>query len=286
MDLKKINLKQIRDFSRTSPIYFSLGFTLLAILVHEALATLLALLPYSTWMELLHEFIFILWPLALVLIFGFGFIFRQRGLRATIGAGLPSCLLFGMVLLGEMGTMASDPATEWKSTLEIVLGIVMLIGVGFREEILYRGVVTSAIARKYGRTTKGLWITVLSAGAMFGAIHLANAFNNISFSGALAQALGSVGSGIFFCAVYLRGGSIWGMALLHALMDAAGAAGVLFTNNAGDLSSLISGYGFGLQEAIYIVIDLLVAAFLLRKSKRQKIFDRLEKLNASEAANA
>jgi membrane protease YdiL (CAAX protease family) len=237
-------------------------------------------------MELLHELIFILWPLALVLIFGFGFIFRQRGLRATIGAGLPSFLLFGMVLLGEMGTMASDPATEWKSTLEIVLGIVMLIGVGFREEVLYRGVVTNAIARKYANSTKGLWITVLSAGAMFGAIHLANAFNNISFSGALAQALGSVGSGIFFCAVYLRGGSIWGMALLHALMDASGAAGVLFTNNAGDLSSLISGYGFGLQEAIYIVIDLLVAAFLLRKSKRQKIYDRFQQLNSLEEANS
>jgi hypothetical protein len=121
---------------------------------------------------------------------------------------------------------------------------------------------------------------------MFGAIHLANAFNNISFSGALAQALGSVGSGIFFCAVYLRGGSIWGMALLHALMDASGAAGVLFTNNAGDLSSLISGYGFGLQEAIYIVIDLLVAAFLLRKSKRQKIYDRFQQLNSLEEANS
>ena len=182
--------------------------------------------------------------------------------------------------------MVSDPATQWKSGPEILLGIVMLIGVGFREEILYRGVVTNAIARKYGRTTKGLWITVFSAGAMFGAIHLANAFNNVSFAGALAQTLSAFGSGIFFCAVYLRSGSIWGMILLHSLMDAAGAAGVLFTNSAGDLSSLISGYGFGLQEVIYIVIDLLVTAFLLRKSKRQKIYDRFQQLNSLEEANS
>jgi hypothetical protein len=36
MDLKKINMEKIRDFSRTSPIYFSLGFTLLAVLMNEA----------------------------------------------------------------------------------------------------------------------------------------------------------------------------------------------------------------------------------------------------------
>ena len=286
MDLKNINMGTIRDFSRKSPIYFSLGFTLLAILMHEALATLRSLLPDSVWLDILHEFVFIIWPLALVVIFGFGFIFRQRGIRAIVGAALPSFLLFGAILFGEMLTAFSDPATEWKSGLEIVLGIVMLIGVGFREEVLFRGVVTNAIARKYGSTTKGLWITVLSAGAIFGSIHLANAFNNVSFAGALAQTLGAFGSGVFLCAVYLRGGSIWGMALLHTLMDAAGAAGVLFTNNAGDLSSLISGYGFGLQEVIYIVIDLLVTAFLLRKSKRQKIFDRIQKLNSSEAANS
>ena len=283
MDLKKINMGTIRDFSRKSPIYFSLGFTLLAILVHEALATLRSLLPDSVWLDILHEVVFIIWPLALVVIFGFSCIFRRRGIRATIGAALPSFLLFGVILIGEMGTMVSDPATEWKSGPEILLGIIMLIGVGFREEVLYRGVVTNAIARKYGNTTKGLWITVLSAGAMFGAIHLANAFNNVSFAGALAQTLSAFGSGIFFCAVYLRSGSIWGMILLHSLMDAAGAAGVLFTNSAGDLSSLISGYGFGLQEVIYIVIDLLVTAFLLRKSKRQKIFDRIEKMNSELA---
>ena len=88
MDLKKINLKQIRDFSRTSPIYFSLGFTLLAILVNEIFSRLLRLLPDSVWMDILNELVFIIWPVALVLFFGFGFIFRQRGIRATVGAAL------------------------------------------------------------------------------------------------------------------------------------------------------------------------------------------------------
>jgi hypothetical protein len=72
------------------------------------------------------------------------------------------------------------------------------------------------------------------------------------------------------------------MACLHSLLNAAGAAEVLFTNGAGNLSSVING--LGLQEIIYIGFDLLVAAFLMRKSKRQKIFDRIQQMNSSEMA--
>lgn len=43
MDLKKINLKQIRDFSRTSPIYFSLGFTLLVALLNQVFSNVFLL---------------------------------------------------------------------------------------------------------------------------------------------------------------------------------------------------------------------------------------------------
>ena len=43
MDLKKIKLKQIRDFSRTSPIYFSLGFTLLVALLNQVFSNVFLL---------------------------------------------------------------------------------------------------------------------------------------------------------------------------------------------------------------------------------------------------
>lgn len=281
MDLKKINMGKIRDFLRTSPILFSLGFTLLAILVHEAFSNFFYyLLPDTVGMNIVSELMFIIWPLALVMLFGFSFIFRRRGIRAALGAALPKVLLFGTVLFGDMLSLLTNPATDWKSGPEIFLGVLMLIGVGFREEILYRGVITNAIARKYGGSKKGLWITALSAGAMFGAMHIANVFHNVSFEGALLQALSAFGSGVYYCAVYLRSGSIWGVAFLHSLVDAAGAAEVLLANGLGDLTSVIEGTG--LQAVIYIGFDLLLAAFLLRKSKRQKIFDRIQQLKSSE----
>lgn len=288
MDLKNVNVKKIREFSRYSPILFSLGFTLLAVLVHEAFSELSYLLfPHNTWGAILGEVLCIIWPVTLVVIFGFGFIFRQRGIRATIGAALPVFLLYGISVVAQLVTMADNPAASWKSGLEIFRGILLLLGVGFREEILYRGVIANAIARKYAVGTKGLWITVLSAGAMFGAMHLANMFHNVSFAGALTQAISTMASGVLYCAIYLRGGSIWGVALLHSMADTPGFAKILFANTAENLSAvgMISGYRPDLTQIVYFVGELLMAAYLLRKSKRQNIFDRIQQLKSSERAD-
>ena len=287
MDLKKINLRKIRDFSRTSPIYFSLGFTLLAILVHETFSGLFRLLPDNVWMDILNELVFIIWPVALVLIFGFGFIFRRRGIRATVGAALPMFLGLGFMLVWQLVFMIRDPATEWKTPLEIFTKLLILLGVGFREEILYRGVVANAVARKYGSTTKGLWITAFISGVTFASIHLTNVFHGVSLTGTLMQTFSAIFGGVFFCAIYLRGGSIWAIALLHSLNDLFPVITSTFTNAEKNLSEVqvISNYRPGLIQIIFLAGYLLVAAFLLRKSKRQKIFDRIQKLNSSEEAN-
>lgn len=282
MDLKKINLKQIRDFSRTSPIYFSLGFTLLVTLLNQVFSNLFYLLPQNIGMDIVYEVVCILWPVALVVIFGYSFSFRQRGLLATFGASWFLFVFYGILLISQVGMKNINPDTPWKSDLELFYGILLLIGIGIREEILFRGVITNAIALKYANSTKGLWITVLSAGAMFGAIHLSNIFSGASFAGALAQAIGCFGGGALMCAIYLRGGSIWVVALLHSLRDAPGLVDTLFISapESQSVTEIISGYN--LTVIPLVAIELLLAAFLLRKSKRQKIFDRIQQLKASE----
>ena len=288
MELKNINKEKISDFIRTSPILFSMAFTLLAVLVTAAFSHLNSLLlPQNTWGGILEEVVSILWPVALAVIFGFGFIFRQRGVRATFGAALFIFLFYGFLLFFQVEAKISNPATEWKSELEIFQGILLLLGIGIREEVLYRGVITNAIARKYGSTTKGLWITALSSGAMFGAMHLSNVFYGVSFAGALTQAIGCIAGGVLYCAIYLRGGSLWVVALVHSLKDTPALLEMYFTNFAksatGAEVDMMSSYRPSLTMVIFFVVELLLAAFLLRKSKRQKIFDRIEKMNSELA---
>ena len=288
MELKNISKEKIRDFIRTSPILFSLGFTLLALLVTAAFAYLNSLLlPQNTWGGILDEVLHILWTMALAAIFGFGFIFRQRGIRATFGAAWLIFLFYGFLVISWIGMKIDNPATPWKSELEIFQGILALLGIGIREEVLYRGVITNAIARKYGSTTKGLWITALSTGAMFGAVHLTNVLHGVSFAGALTQAIGCIAGGVLFSAIYLRGGSIWVVALLHSLEDTPALLEMYFTNVAKNATAaqvaMMSSYRPDLTNVIVFVVQVLLAAFLLRKSKRQKIFDRIEKMNSELA---
>lgn len=273
-------MKKIRDFSKHSPIWFSVAFTLLVILVNETFANIFHLFPASLIKDYVHELLFIAWPVAMVMLFGFGFIFRQKGFRETRAVARPMILLYFITMLGQIANMVLNPDTQWKSSLEIVLGVIMLLGVGFREEILFRGVIANAIGRKYANSTKGIWITVISSGVIFGALHMANMFHGVSFQSALIQSIDAIGGGMYCCAVYLRGGSIWVVALMHTLLDAAGGVTFLFAN-AGNLIDAINGTS---MDVLYLLpLDLLLTAFLLRKSKRQRIMDRMQQLSQEHA---
>ena len=273
-------MQKIRDFSRRSPVWFGAGFTLLVILVHELVSQIFYLLPSSTTADILLEVAFLIWPTVLVVLFGFGYIYRKKGFWSAMGAGMFKIAPFFLTVIFKLIEMLLDPATPWKSGAEIVLGVLMLIAVGYREEVFYRGVITNAIARKYADSARGIWITVLSSSALFGAMHMGNVLHGASFQSALIQSFSAIGTGAFFCAVYLRSGSIWGVAWLHTLVNAAGAFEALFTNSGGDLADVVNSLsGYGLVETIITVFDFIIVAFLLRKSKRQRILDRIQKLN-------
>lgn len=276
----QLTMQKIQDFSRRSPVWFGAGFTVLAILVHEFFAGFFYLFPSSTAMSIISEVAFIIWPTVLALLFGFGYIYRKKGFWSAMATGMFKMAPFFLILVSRLAQKLLDPATPWKSGMEIVLGVLMLLGVGYREEVLYRGVITNAIARKYADSTKGIWITVLSSSALFGAMHMGNILHGASFQSALIQSFSAIGTGAFFCTVYLRSGSIWGAAWLHTLINAAAAFEALFTNSGGDLVDVVNGLeGLSLLQLIIAVFDFMIVAFLLRKSKRQKILERIQKLN-------
>ena len=269
-------MEKIRDFSRRSPVWLSVALTLLVILIHEVLSRIHASLPDSIGIDIAYQLLFMAWPVALVVLFGFSFIFRQRGLRATMRAGMPLLLMYTVTFVFLIFSRKADPTVDWKSPAEMVLGVIMLIGVGFREEVIFRGIACNAIARKYAHSVKGIWLTAFASGAVFGALHMGNLLNGVTLQGALSQTLGAFGTGVLFCAIYLQGGSIWVMALIHSLMNAAGTVDALFIN-AESISSVINDMD-GITQFIYLIPNFLMAAYLLRKSKRQKILDRMQKL--------
>jgi membrane protease YdiL (CAAX protease family) len=160
-----------------------------------------------------------------------------------------------------------------------------MIGVGIREEVIFRGIIVNSLAMKYATDKKGLWFTVVVSSLLFGCVHLSNIFVGVELTGLIAQIIGSAAIGLFHAAVYLRGGNIWVPIIIHALQDAAVMFVPLFTvttvTDVDAMSNTNVGTGF-----ILIGICVALSMFLLRKSKRPAVFARLEQLRTQYGQSA
>jgi membrane protease YdiL (CAAX protease family) len=175
----------------------------------------------------------------------------------------------------------SEENTKWQTWDKITIGLLSIIGIGIREEILFRGIIGNALAFKYAKSVKGLWITVLVSSLVFGFVHMFNMFAGATFSGALIQSLGAFGIGMVSMAIYLRGGNIWLLVLAHAVVDFVGLFKSAFVNTgAGEVDQINNLAVNG--PIIVIPLGFVVTFFLFRKSKRQEVFDRMDALCAEK----
>lgn len=268
-------MNKLKELSLGSPVLFAAVFTLAVVAVNELLSLIYSLVPESIAFSLIFEGICIFWPVALVLALGYGFVFRQKGFFTGIRVGLPFYLFNILIILVRIQEISHSSELSWKTPMGIAVGIVMLIGVGIREEVLFRGILINAVGRKYATREKGLCPTVLISSAFFGILHMANMFHGVGFANALIQSIAAFATGTFFCALYLRCGSIWTVALLHSLFNTPGTLDVLMADG-GNLAYVINELNLAALVAVPLWLGL--TALLLRKSKRQKVLDRLEKL--------
>lgn len=268
-------MKKLRTYPHRFPVLFSLMVTLAILGISEIIGRLYLMTPDILVFDLLYELVSLLWPVGLALLFGFGFALKEKGFGKTLKAGLGFFLFYCFGVVVMFLNYAMTPDCQWKALPEILLGILMLVGIGVREEVLFRGIVGNTLALKFARDGKGIWKTLLISGLLFGGIHMFNVLAGVDFMGALAQSCGAVSVGILFMAIYLRGGSLWFMMLLHALVDAAALFESSFVEGTVTDIEQLSNTSF-LGVLVMAPVYLLAAAFLLRKSKRPQILERLQ----------
>ena len=107
---------------------------------------LFSFLPVSLEMEYLSETILIIVPIAIVCFFGFARTFKTgsfiRGLICCLPFVVLQLIMLAVVLTDALG----DPEANWRSWYVIVLGIYSTIGIGIREECIYRATIQNIIA--------------------------------------------------------------------------------------------------------------------------------------------
>lgn len=242
-------------------------------------ASVLGSLPLLLWDgafdqgEYLPQLIVELFCLAvlvlLTLLLGMGKTFRRGrlGLGQTLLPMLPVLLLYVYSAMGQwiITCMGKAPLPG----LRILWYVLCMLAVGVTEELLFRGLITRMIFEKYGNSTVGVWLTVLVSSLLFGAVHLINAVGGAAdLSGVLVQMVGAAALGMCISAIYLRTGSLWAVALLHAFMDIAALlpSGIYGIADIGDMVG-----GYGADSLVASLVYVALALFLLRPSKLKTV---------------
>ncbi len=220
----------------------------------------------------LYEAVHMAVPFLFVVIFGDVGVYAQRGLRKTLAAGGYIVFTQLFLFLTILSLAVGDSETVWRSPVGIAYGIVSVIGVGFREESVFRGIVVNNIAKKYVKDRRGIFITAISSGMIFGLIHMTNIFAGGDLLSVAIQSVVATGTGFYFAAVYLRGGSLWALILIHSLADAASLFDAAFTLNGGDVIDAINNISL-MNLAPFFVLSVL-GIFLLRRDKCDEIIQR------------
>jgi membrane protease YdiL (CAAX protease family) len=265
-------LKKIRELTVRYAIVSSILIALLFFLLLNGTALAFNFLPDSLFWGYAQELFIILYSVGLVLLLGFKNAFRRAGfLKALLcSSAVIAFMLFSLGSFFERAT--SNPDTVWASTGMILFGLVQAAVIGIREECFFRGAIQNILAQKYIDSVKGVWLSALTASAIFGLVHLINIFTGFNPSIVLMQVISATSTGLFFAAVYLRSRNLWVPILVHALIDTVALSGSIFLTQtrAETVNSLSWGALLGM------VIYILPTIFLLRPSKCKEIVARFK----------
>lgn len=102
------------------------------------------------------------------------------------------------------------------------LFIIKCVLIGVTEELLFRGIVVSALYSSLKQKRRGAFLTVLVSSAVFAVFHFINLFGKSAFLTVLMQVGYSFLIGAMLAALFLKTGGLWTCVIIHALFDFGG----------------------------------------------------------------
>lgn len=154
------------------------------------------------------------------------------------------------------------------------------LAVGLLEEITFRGLVLPLAWRRYAKTRRSLFLTVLIGSAAFGLIHLANLLEGAGLLPTLLQVGYSTLIGGMCAIVLLRTGNLIWCILLHAIFDFGGALPLALANGAPENALTVA-----VKVAIALGVGAWMIVLLLRTEPKtgRAFFGESKRPNETEA---
>lgn len=152
----------------------------------------------------------------------------------------------------------------------LLIGILLGLGPGVSEEILFRGILISYLM-KFFKNSKAIYGVLIFSALLFGLIHVTNVFVGAPLDSSIFQAFYTFSMGIILGAVYLRTGNIWIPIIFHSLID---IIGISFFNN----QSMIiqTGFVFDIVSILTIIVSIIcivLGLYYVRSAKHEEILE-------------
>jgi membrane protease YdiL (CAAX protease family) len=148
----------------------------------------------------------------------------------------------------------------------IALHLLTALSTGWVEEVLFRGAVLTTLLQKWGRSRKGIYLSVLVSSLLFGATHFLNFTQGRKpLLNTVTQITFAIFFGVIFSACLLRNRAIWPMILLHAAVDWAGTLHEVAVGGGLRLSVPTLSPANALINILITLPLFLYGLFLLRK---------------------
>ncbi len=167
--------------------------------------------------ELIGEAILAVLVFIVLLLWKNSYVFTEK--HESIGKSLKYgryYLFTGGFFLVVVGIF-SGGLSNWHGLINLLLYCFLI---GIYEEFLCRGWLLNEFLERYGDTKKGVWLSIVASGVIFGLLHTINIYTaGMDIPGVIVQVCGAAASGVLFGAIYYKTKNIWSVVLLHGFWD-------------------------------------------------------------------
>lgn len=271
---------QMRKVASRHPIVWSVLVTLLFFASNFIGSLLLVFAPRFFYTngdflpQLVAESAMSLFGIALVFIFGYGYIWNQtKNFWSGVFCGgymvfypLISAMLMLTFIVGDPASMGYSYPLQFEPLWRFGVFTLTMFLIGLAEESFFRGVVANLFYDKHAKDPAGVWTAVIYAGIVFALMHSLNiiAVDSDGIGGVLVQMTGIIPMGMTLAAIYYRCRNIWALIFIHGFLDFCG----LLTTGlfGGSISAEIGSYS-PMTAIVTTVPYLIVVLVILRKKK-------------------
>lgn len=150
---------------------------------------------------------------------------------------------------------------------------IYLIGAGFSEELVTRGVLQNAYLDTFGcNSRKSIILSCLFSATLFGFSHVINTFAKGYIP--IEQMIVTIGLGLILCAIYARTRSLWGVMLIHFLWDICVGFDEIFFVVMTDSAAPSKPLFIRIIQALILVSPAVIYFLsLMRKKKINECYD-------------